>query len=90
MKSHEFIPKLAVVMMAMIYPVTAISLPNLAPYQPAGWSDKIVVATTTNTTTDSPSFTSSDTLYLDWAVINNGDTGTGSSFYSALYVDGVL
>ena len=89
MKSHEFIPKLAVVMMAMIYPVTAISLPNLAPYQPAGWSDKIVVATTPNTTTDSPSFTSSDTLYLDWAVINNGDTGTGSSFYSALYVDGV-
>jgi len=84
------ITKLAMVMMAMNYPATVLSLPNLTPYQPAGWSDKIVVATTMGTTTDSPSFTTTDTLYLDWAVINHGDTGTGSSFYSALYVDGVL
>ena len=90
MNTHEFISKLTVIMLAMIYPVTAISLPNLAPYQPAGWSDKIVVATTTGTTTDSPSFSTTDSLYLDWAVVNNGDAGTGSSFYTALYVDGVF
>jgi Subtilase family/CARDB len=88
MKTHEFILKLVVVMMATICPVTVLSLPNLAPYQPAGWSDKIVVSTTTGTTTDSPSFSTTDSLYLDWAVINNGDTGTGGSFYTALYVDG--
>ena len=90
MKTHEFMPKLAVVVMTMIYPVTALSLPNLTPYQPAGWSDKIVVSTTTGTTTDSPSFSTADTLYVDWAVVNNGDMGTGSGFYSALSVDGVL
>lgn len=78
------------VMMVMIHPGLALGLPNLTPYQPAGWSDKIVVATTANSTTDSPSFTSTDYLYLDWAVVNNGDAGTGSSFYTALYVDGVL
>ncbi len=89
MKTYEFILKLAVVTMATIYPVTVLSLPNLAPYQPAGWSDKIVVSTTTGTTTDSPSFSTTDSLYLDWAVVNNGDAGTGGTFYTALYVDGV-
>lgn len=90
MKAREFMVKAALVVMAVSYPLRSLGLPNLTPYQPAGWSDKMVVSTTTGTTTDSPSYSTSDSLYLDWAVINNGDTGTGSSFYTALYVDGVL
>src|SRR5580704_1448150 len=67
-----------------------ISSPNLAPYQPAGWSDKIVVATTTNTTTDSTNLTPANTLYVNWAVINSGTTATTNAFYTYLYLDGVL
>jgi len=64
-------------------------LPNLTPYQPSGWSDKIVVTRTSGSTTDSTGLTSADTLYMDWAVINNGTAATTSGFYSALYIDGV-
>lgn len=90
MKTHNIVAKWAAVVAATVYPGAAIGLPNLTPYQLAGWSDKIVVATTTNAITDSPSFTSTDTLYVNWAVINNGDTGVGGTSYSALYVDGVF
>ncbi len=74
----------------LINPVTVIPLPNLTPYQPFGWSDKIVVSKTTGTNTDSSPLYTTDTLYVDWAVINNGTAGTWSTFYTDLYVDGVL
>lgn len=64
--------------------------PNLLPYQPSGWSDKIVVSKITGTTTDSSPLTAVDTLYVDWAVINNGTTATTNRFYTELYVDGVV
>ena len=66
------------------------SLPSLAPYQPSGWSDKIVVSTTTGSTTDSATLTPADALYVDWAVSNNGGAATSLRFYTALYVDGAL
>ena len=69
--------------------ITVSSLPNLTPYQPSGWSDKIVVSTTTGTTTDNSPLSTSDTLYVDWAVINNGNAAAGA-FYTSLYVDGVF
>ncbi len=64
--------------------------PNLTPYQPAGWSDKIVVSKTTGTTTDSPPYTSKDNLYVSWAVTNSGQATISTSFYSDLYVDGAF
>jgi Papain family cysteine protease/Carboxypeptidase regulatory-like domain/CARDB len=64
-------------------------LPNLTPYQPAGWSDKIVVTTSYSSTLDASSLSSTNALYLDWAVINNGTAPTKTSFYTRLYVDGV-
>ena len=70
--------------------VATVSQPNLTPYQPSGWSDKIVVSRATGNNTDSTSLTTADTLYLDWAVINNGNAAAGSLFYTELYVDGVL
>ena len=64
------------------------ALPNLTPYKPTYFSDKIVVSRTAGNYTDSPSLTTADTLYLDWAVINSGDVAAGA-FYTYLYVDGV-
>jgi hypothetical protein len=63
--------------------------PNLTPYQPAGWSDKIVVSNVTGTTTDSSPLKTSDTLYVDWAVVNNGTADINSTFNQKLYVDGI-
>ena len=68
--------------------VSSPSFPNLTPYQPSGWSDKIVVARTTGTTTDSTGLTTADTLYVNWAVINNGSAAANGTFYTYLYVDG--
>ena len=61
---------------------------NLTPYQPSGWSDKIVVSNTTGTSTDS-TLKTTDTLFIDWAVINNGTGNITSTFNEQLYVDGV-
>ncbi|MDB6109675.1 MAG: hypothetical protein JWR69_1425, partial [Pedosphaera sp.] len=69
--------------------IGASSLPNLAPYQPSGWSDKIVVSTGTGTSTDSSPLSTTNTLYVDWAVINNGNSAA-NNFSTSLYVDGVL
>jgi hypothetical protein len=68
----------------------AAAKPNLTPYRPANWSDKIVVSTTTGTNTDAGSLTANDNLYVDWALINNGTMATSGSFTSSLYVDGSL
>jgi subtilisin family serine protease len=64
--------------------------PNLTPHQPSGWSDKIVVSRVTGTTTDDSNLQGGDTLYLDWAVINNGTVEVTSTFTVQLYVDDVL
>jgi subtilase family serine protease len=64
--------------------------PNLTPYQPAGWSDKIVVSNRTGTNTDDDPLLETDALYVDFAGINNGDGPTSETFYTRLYVDGVL
>ena len=64
--------------------------PNLTPYQPTGWSDKIVVSNITGTNTGTSVLYTTDTLYVDWAVINNGQIATSTRFYSALYIDEVL
>ena len=73
----------------LFFSLSVFALPNLTPYQPTGWSDKIVVSTVTGTSTDSSPLTTADTLFVDWAVINNG-TATAGSFSISLYVDGVL
>ncbi|HAB52147.1 MAG TPA: hypothetical protein DCE80_08270, partial [Ignavibacteriales bacterium] len=64
------------------------ALPNLTPHKPSGWSDKIVVSTTTGTNSDSSTIYTSDTVYVDWAVINNGSANINTTFYTKLYIDG--
>lgn len=64
--------------------------PNLAPYQPANWSDEIVVSKTHGTTEDSTALTATNVLYVDWAVANSGNSPVVTPFVTALYIDGVL
>jgi len=67
-----------------------VAKPNLTPYRPAGWSGKIVVSSVAGTNTDASSLTTNDTVYIDWAVLNNGNAATSARFTSGLYVDGKL
>lgn len=66
-----------------------LAVPNLTPYKPAGWGDKIVVSTTAGTTTDASSFTTADNIFVDWAVVNNGAGPVSNRYDTALTVDGV-
>ena len=63
---------------------------NLTPYRPSDWSDKIVVSSITDTTTDSSTLLSTDTLFLDWAVINDGSSEISQTFYTELFIDGTF
>ena len=65
--------------------------PNLTPHQPTAppWSDKIVVSKTQGTRTDDLDLEAGETLYVDWAVINNG-TAEAGTFTVQLFVDDVL
>ena len=65
-----------------------ILLPNLTPYKPSDWSDKIVVSKIRNTNTDD-NITTSDSVFIDFALINNVDADISSTFYSKLYLDNV-
>jgi hypothetical protein len=69
--------------------VTQGGLPNLTPYQPAGWSDFVVLTTSPGSTTDASVIRSTETVYLSFAVINNGGSPTADRFYTAIELDGV-
>ena len=68
------------------------SLPNLTAYKPSGWSDKIVVSTAAGVTTDSSLLLPTDTLYVNWAAINDGGSSIPASpnYWFYLYLDGSL
>jgi hypothetical protein len=69
--------------------LTVTSLANLAPFQPAGWSDKIVVAATASTNAPAPPLTDSQEIFVSWAAQNSPSGGNISSrFYTQLYLDG--
>jgi hypothetical protein len=76
-------------LVTLLFSFSTLAQPNLTPYQPSGWSDKIVVSTVTSTSTDAGTLLPTDTLYVDWAVKNIGTTSAGS-FTVGLYVDNVL
>jgi hypothetical protein len=65
-------------------------LPDLTLYNPSGWSDGIVVSTTSGTNTDATQISTTDFLYIDWAEINQGTGATGQSFSTRLLLDGVV
>jgi hypothetical protein len=69
-------------------------LPNLTPYRPDGWSDKIVVSKVPcvdpcDTNVDSPSLLSTDSLYVSVAYLNNGTASRPAVTRTVrLYIDG--
>ncbi len=73
-----------------------LGLPNLVPYKPAGWSDKIVVSTEQGGKIDAVTILPTDRLYLSWAIANVGTTNADSgsvpegSDIVYLYIDGTL
>ncbi|MGH7975099.1 MAG: hypothetical protein ACREC8_00400, partial [Limisphaerales bacterium] len=73
----------------MTFMTSMLSLSNLKPSQPPGWSDAIIVSRTASSTTDSTSLTTADTLYVNAAIINNGTAATTVNFNNEFYVDGV-
>lgn len=63
-------------------------MPNLTPYKPSNWSDKIVISKVKATNTDNSNLLSNDILYLDYAIENNGTAVVSSPFYTTLYING--
>lgn len=61
---------------------------NLTPFRPSDWSSRLVLSSTRGTHSES-AITSTDTVYVDWAVINSGSTWTQTRFNTRLYLDGV-
>lgn len=68
--------------------------PNLTPYKPPGWSAPIVVSNATGSTavkaSDAIPLSSTDKLYVNWAVVNSGTSAATARFYIEEYVDGIL
>lgn len=62
--------------------------PNLKPYKPANWSDAIVISTMAGTTTDATTLLATDTLYLDFAVLNDGSAAASERYFHEIQVDG--
>lgn len=73
---------------ASVVRIDAVSQPDLTPYQPSGWDDKIVLSTVAGTHTDASQITANDDIYVDWAFINQGDSATSNVIPIRLLLDG--
>jgi hypothetical protein len=73
----------------LIFTIAAQAQPHMAPYQPSGWSAPVVVTTNPNSTTNTPAIYTTNEVYVNWAVINNGTTGASSTFYVYVYTNSV-
>jgi subtilase family serine protease len=65
-------------------------LPNLVPFKPASWSDRVVISNVTGTSTDSPALRTDQTLYADVAVVNDGPVTASTTFTTQVFLDGQL
>ena len=64
---------------------------DLTPYQPIGWDAPLVISTVPGTHTNAQHITTADTLYIDFAILNNGpDYVLFENFKYTLSLDGVL
>lgn len=63
--------------------------PNVTPYQPTTWDNKIVVSSEKGTHASTPPFWSNQTLYVDWTIVNSGTTAITTTFYTKMYIDDV-
>ena len=63
------------------------SLPNLRPFQPRDWSNRIVVSNEEDTHSDSFLLRDTDDLFVDFAVVNAGAASVTETFRVELFVD---
>ena len=54
--------------------------PDLVPYQPPGYSDEIVISHSSGTNSDETIY-ANQTVYIDYAVLNDGDGEASGGFY---------
>jgi ASPM-SPD-2-Hydin domain-containing protein/thrombospondin type 3 repeat protein len=68
-------------------------LPNLVPYQPSNWSDKIVISnlntSVTASQTDTASLSTTGPIYVYIAGANRGSADVLGTNYADIYLDGV-
>ncbi len=64
------------------------ALPDLAPYTPSGWSGPLVVSTQSSNTTTATTITTANTVYIDWAFLNQGNASITTAFQTELLLDG--
>jgi hypothetical protein len=86
---HRCLPVLVTVVL-MMRCLTASAQPNLAPYRPQSWDDKIVVSNVTGTRSSSAVIHENQTLYLDFAVLNSGSVDITGPFLVKLFIDQTL
>ena len=95
---HESSPNYAIPSELILLPVMtdshpgeyAAASPNLVPYKPSSWDNMLVISSASGTSTSTSPIFNTHTLYVDWAVVNNSTVAITQTFYSKLYVDGVL
>lgn len=63
---------------------------NLRPFQPIGWSDKIIASTGAGTLTDAGVIWEAQDIYVSWAVTNDSTNDITERFYCKLSVDGAF
>ncbi len=60
------------------------ALPDLIPYQPAGWADKLIISNVSGTNTDNTIY-ANQLVYIDYAAKNNGGTDITGGFYVGIW-----
>lgn len=63
---------------------------NLTTHIPSGWTAPVVVSKNTGTNTDDNDLMDTDALYIDYAMINNGEVNIAGTVSYALYLNGQL
>ena len=80
-------------LLALVLPASFRSqndLPDLQPFHPKGWSDAVVVSNRQGDNVDTLGLNATDSLYVDFAVINDGGSPVGEPFRIDLFIDGRL
>ncbi|HEV8063152.1 MAG TPA: CARDB domain-containing protein, partial [Gemmataceae bacterium] len=70
------------------FTVTPPGLPDLAPYTPGGWSAPLVVTTRSGSTVTAATVTTANTVYIDWAFLNQGSSAITTNYQTELLLDG--
>ena len=85
----KLIPWVVQAFFVLIFAIAAQAQPYITPYQPGGWSDKIIVTTNPNSTIDTSPLYTTNEIYVDWSVINSGNAAATTAFDIDLYTNSV-